>query len=124
MSKDAILESVSSTYTEVLGVINLELTLFPWLHLYEGLSFGVGVAVVVEVVVVVVVEGVAPETVAAGVEAVGTVVVGVEAAGTVVVEELVLETVALVEGVAPETTRIIYKCLRLVPSGNFFCDFK
>ena len=46
-----------------LGVINLELTLFPWLHLYEGLSFGVGVAVVE--VVVVVVEGVAPETVAA-----------------------------------------------------------
>ena len=37
-------------------------------------------------------EGVAPETVVAGVEAaLGTVVVGVEAAGTVV-EELVLET--------------------------------
>ena len=89
-----------------LGVINLELTLFPWLHLYEGLSFGVGVAVVVEVVFVVVVEGVAPETVAAGVEAVETVVVGVEAAGTVVVEELVLETVALVEWVAPETVAV------------------
>jgi len=80
----------------------LPYVLFPWLHLYEGLSFGVGVAVVE--VVAVVVEGVAPETVVAGVEAVGTVVVvGVEAAGTVVVEELVLETVALVEGVAPET---------------------
>ena len=93
-----------------LGVINLELTLFPWLHLYEGLSFGVGVAVVVEVVVVVVVEGVAPETVAAGVEAVETVVVGVEAAGTVVVEE----------GVAPETVAV--GLLEIVEEGVNFVD--
>ena len=64
---------------------------------------------VVEVVVVVVVEGVAPETVVAGVEAVGTVVVGVEAAGT-----------AVVEGVAPET--VVVDLLEIVEEGVNFVD--